>query len=71
MQDVRDASLPSHQCVELIYKSTGEGSGARRLLIDLYACKGNSKWMRNERTFPFRFHERFSTELVGDEDAVT
>ena len=36
-QEVRDASLPSRQCVELIYKSTGQRLGARRLLIDLYA----------------------------------
>jgi hypothetical protein len=56
---IRDASLPPRQCVELIYDSTSEGSGARRLLIDLYAYKGHGKWMRDEK-------EPFSPEFMSD-----
>jgi hypothetical protein len=62
---IRDASLPPRQCVELIYDSTEEEAGARRLLIDLYACKGHGQWMRDEKEpFPQEFMSDLALDLL-------
>jgi hypothetical protein len=41
------AKCPSFEAVSVIYKSTPKGSPGRRLMVDVYAIKGDSTWMED------------------------
>jgi hypothetical protein len=45
IKNVRELEkYPSTETIKIIYNGTTEGSPARHLLVDFYACRASAKW---------------------------